>query len=223
MKKSPTGFTLIEAAIVMALLGLLAAGAASTFVWARSNASAGAAALEVLNRFHGLKTRALAEQRDYVAVLVNPLGDVSTGCRVGSADTCARFVVVKDVAPGWTPAGFDPSGAIDGGTVDDVVYVDWGIVLDTGAIGRAAPAPFLGIAQLPPSMRFECHGGVTCYAIRFSGSGEVTPIETAAGAALTGVAFGFTSDVAREKLHSERRAALITFPTGITQTYQYHE
>lgn len=220
MKKA-TGFTLIEFAIVAAVLGLLAAGAGAAFVAARENASAGATALEVVHRFNGLKTRALGKQRDYVVVLVNPPGDVSTGCRVGSLNTCARFVVVEDPPPGWTPAGFDPDGPTGGGTVDDIFQIDWSIVLDTKATGLAAPAPFGAIEQLPESMLFSCAGEVSCYAIRFSASGDVTPIGTADAARLTGVSFGFTSDAARAKLHSQRRAALITFPTGISKTYSY--
>lgn len=221
--KRQTGFTLIEAAIVIAVLGILAVAASSTFVSARANASASATSYEVVHRLHGLKTRALAEQRDYVAVIINPPGDVSTGCRTGSLDTCARFVVVKDAPPGWTPLNFDPNGPTGGGTVDDIAQIDRGIVLDTGAIGQAAPAPFGTVTQLPDPMRFTCAGGQVCYAVRFSGSGDVTPIGTAEAAALSGVSFGFTSDVEREKLRSERRAALITFPTGITRTYHYAE
>ena len=227
--KRRAGFTLIEAAIVMAVVGLLAAATGATLLHARKNASAGSTAYEVLLRFQGLKTRALQEQRDYAAVFINPNGDAASGCHLGSPATCARMVVLAGPPSSWTLDGFD-TGA-PGLVIDEIVSLERDIVLDRAAIGLAAAAPFGTITQLPTSMQATCKAPTPadssatgmCYAVRFGADGTVGPIYPGAapGTAPAGIALGFTSDAKREALRSWRVAVLVTFPTGILKTFPY--
>lgn len=223
--KRRSGFTLIEAAIVMAVVGLLAAVAAAALNRARQNSSAGATAYEISLRLQGLKTRALQEQKDYAAVFINPTGDDAAGCRGGSLASCARLMVLAAPPATWTLGGFDSKAP--GLVVDDHVWFDREIVLDAASAGVAAGAPFGTITQLPSSMQASCSAGSTsglkCFAIRFGADGTVSPIYPGAAppSAPTGISLGITSDATGKFLRSHRRAVLITFPTGIVKTYPY--
>lgn len=224
MKRLP-GFTLIEMAIVMAVAAALAVVTGATLVHAQRNAGAGATAYEISLRFQGLKTRALQEQRDYAAVFINPDQDDGSNCRSGSAVNCTRMIVLSAPPGNWTLDGFDPR--TPGLVIDDDVWFDRPIVLDTGAAGAAAAAPFATITQLPTPMQAGCKASPTvttkCYAIRFGADGTVGPIYPGAAPASPpdGISLGITTDAQRQLLRSHRRAVLITFPTGIIRTYAY--
>jgi prepilin-type N-terminal cleavage/methylation domain-containing protein len=211
-----TGFTLIELAIVIAVIGLLAVAAGAAFANSRKNASAGAAAFEVSLRFQGLKSRALAEQRDYALVLANPTGNVSKGCTALSNNTCAKLVVLNNVTSAFNLSTFDPTT----GSVEEVVNLDPAVVVDTGAAGQTITTATGAVTQLPAAMTATCAGMGSCWGVRFGADGSVGPIGAAAST-LTGAAFGFTTDAARQYLASRRRAVLITFPTGIVKTLPY--
>jgi prepilin-type N-terminal cleavage/methylation domain-containing protein len=216
--KNPTtrGFTLIEAAVVVAIIGILAAVAAGGFAAARRNAGVGSTVFDLTLRLQGLKTKALQEQKDYVFIVMNPTGGVSTDCGVLSQDKCLRWFLVSDPTTAWTLAAFNATSPGANCSVEDSGSLATGVVLDVGAAGTAGPVPFNQVQQLDANVRGSCSGR-TCVAVRFTSSGEVNPVYAGASQPLLqGVAFGLTSDAA-----GERRAVLVSFPTGIVKTFTY--
>jgi prepilin-type N-terminal cleavage/methylation domain-containing protein len=210
-----SGFTLLETAMVVAVIAIIAAAAAATFVAAKRNASVGSTAFDVAARLQGLKTKALEEQKDYVFLVVNPPGDVSSSCSVLSEANCFRWFLLNPTSA-WTLAAFDVTNPAANTAIADLGSFAQGIVLDLASAGTAGPAPFDQVRQLDTPVKGSCSGR-NCLAVRFSSSGEVNPVYAGASQpVLPGVAFGLTSDAA-----ADRRAVLVAFPTGIVKTYAY--
>jgi prepilin-type N-terminal cleavage/methylation domain-containing protein len=211
------GFTLLETAIALAVVGILAAAAGAGFAAAKRNASVGSAAFDLAVRLQGLKTKALDEQREYVLVLVNPSDDVSSGCGLLSPDSCSRWALLYNPSPAWLLSSFNVASPETNCSVEATGSFATGIVLDVKAAGKTGPVPFDAVKQLDTAVKGSCNGR-SCVAVRFSASGEVSPVyATASQPLLQGLAFGLTSDAAVP----ERRAVLVSFPTGIVKTFAY--
>jgi prepilin-type N-terminal cleavage/methylation domain-containing protein len=210
------GFTLLEVSIALAVVAILAAVAAGGFAAARRNARVGSTAFDLSMRLQGLKTKALEDQKDYVLVLVNPAGDVSSNCGVLSPDSCFRWFLVNP-SSAWTLGAFDVTSPGTNCAVEDSGSLATGIVLDLASAGTTGAAPFDQVKQLDTPVKGSCSGR-SCVAVRFGSSGEVTPVYAGASQPLLpGVSFGLTSDAAAP----DRRAVLVSFPTGIVKTFAY--
>ena len=210
------GFTLIEMAVVVAIIAVLAAAGIGIMRAAQRNANLGSATFEFAQRLRGLRFTAMRENQDYVFVFANAVS--ADACRFGN-DQCARWWILQ--APStWGITGFDPSNLSNGGAA----YVDTGampngVSLDAG-LAFVAPAPFTGVTLADTDLTTTC-ASRACFAIRFTGNGQVLPVRvdptntTAKG----GYAFAFTSTLANETRGAEARVVLVSFPTGLVKVF----
>jgi len=218
--KRDRGFTLIEAAVVMAIIAILAVVAGSGLRAARGNATVGSTAFDLVLRLQGLRQQALIEQKRLVAVLVNPEGGTSTACGVLNPTKCLRLYVLSEPTAAWTLGTFDPSSPGANASVRDNDALATGIALDVDAAGTAAAAPFTEVRQLAGAVTASCSGERTCVAIQFDPTGEVRPEYVGSDRpSLQGIAFGLKSDVAGPG--ADRQAVLVSFPTGIVKSFSY--
>jgi prepilin-type N-terminal cleavage/methylation domain-containing protein len=205
------GFTFIELVIVVALVATLRA--------ARRNATVGGVSFELVGQLQGLKTKALAEQRDHLAVL--HAGD-GGGCSMLRQQGCVRLFVLAEPEPAWTLGAFAAAnpGNLTGELVDTVVFPN-GTLLDADAAGDAGKAPFGTVRTWDADLTGDC-GGARCVAFRFTSEGEVRgekPDGTIV--AKPGHILALETDLAGQSNAAERRAVLVSFPSGIVKSYTY--
>jgi prepilin-type N-terminal cleavage/methylation domain-containing protein len=199
------GFTLLEMAITMAVIALIAAAAAASFVAARRNASISATSFEIGELLRGLKLRAMSEKKTFVAVVVNPPGDDADDCGVLTKAKCARLLLLHSPTSSWTLANPSANAAYE-----DIRWLPRGISLDLHAGGAAIPAPYDAVTML----------GESRVAIRFDSDGQVS-----GDGGIGGVAFGLRSGSQEadtlEEASARRRALLVSYPTGIVKSFSY--
>jgi prepilin-type N-terminal cleavage/methylation domain-containing protein len=213
------GFTLIEMVVVIALVAVVAGLAVAGMRAARRNASMGGSSFELVLKLQGLKTKALNEQRDHLAVLH---GGDGGACELLRREGCVRLFVLAEPNVGWRLQAFDVAtpGAGTAEVVDTFVFPK-GILLDGAAAGTPGRPPFGAARTWDVDLTGDC-GGARCAAIRFTASGEVRadrPDGTLV--AKPGHVLAFTSDLATETAGVERRAVLVSFPSGIVKSYTY--
>lgn len=215
----PRGFTLIELAVVIALVAIVATAAFVSLRAARRNAAVGGVSFELVGQLQGLKTKALAEQRDHLAVL--HAGD-GGACGLLTPGGCVRLFVVAVPDPTWTLAAFDPAtpGNLTGELVDTIVFPN-GMRLDGAAAGAAGKAPFGNVRTWDVDLTGDC-GGARCVAFRFTSDGEVRG-EKPDGTRVEkpGHIVALATDLEGETAAAERRAVLVSFPSGIVKSYTY--
>jgi prepilin-type N-terminal cleavage/methylation domain-containing protein len=218
------GFTLIELAIVIGLLAILGA----TAVWAsrsgRANAGLPAGVNELSMRLTGLRLRAIAENREYVLVLLDAPGNDASGCAWYADARCARAFVLRDPAPpsatgpGWTLAAFDPANPAANAALDEVVGLPRGVELDLAST-PPRPAPFGAVPLRDPELVATCgSANQRCVAFRFEPGGAVSPEPAGATAARK---VGHALLVRVRDPGDDRRGLLVSFPTGIVKTFPY--
>jgi prepilin-type N-terminal cleavage/methylation domain-containing protein len=207
------GFTLIEMMVVVVIIAVMAAMAVSGLRAAKRNASVQSAAFELALRFGGLRTRALRDQRDLVAILLDA-EDVQA-CAHGDSSKCGMFRLIR------TDAGF----ALNGFPLLVAAELDretlpFGIRFHRAADGRAAPRPYNAIRMFDPELVGNC-GGRDCIGIRFSGDGTVSPEYPAGvpGNPKLGVAFALGSELTAETTGTDQRGIVVTFPAGIVKGF----
>jgi prepilin-type N-terminal cleavage/methylation domain-containing protein len=218
------GFTLIEVAIVIALIAIVTGMAIVGLRAARRNASVGAESFELVLKLQGLKTKALAEQRDHLAVLV--AGD-GGACRMLRSEGCVRLFVLAAPTAAWTLDGFDPAspGAEldpDAGEVVDRIVLPTGVNLhDATPDGMVGKPPFDNVWAWDAELDGTCDG-LHCVAFRFGTDGEVRG-ETRDGTVLrkAGNIVALATDLEGQTGAAERRAVLVSFPSGIVKSYTY--
>lgn len=212
---------MVELAVVVAIIGILATVAGAGFEAARRNAQVGSTAFDVSLQLRGLKTRAMNEQRDYVFIVVNPPGDVSTNCGAFSQNNCLRWFLISDTTSSWTLGGFDPEDPTDNAALVDYDWLPAGVVLDLSSAGAALAAPFNQVRQLDASVLGSCSGR-NCIAVQFGADGETSPVYSGSSTPIMqGVAFGLSSDAAQQTSAAEHRALMVSIPTGIVKTFTY--
>ncbi|GAO02299.1 prepilin-type N-terminal cleavage/methylation domain-containing protein [Anaeromyxobacter sp. PSR-1] len=215
MNRNPRGFTLLELVIVVAVVAILAAVAGSRFVAAQRNASSASAAFDLGMRLQALKTEALNEQQDVLAVLVNADDLTGSGCGLLAQASCVRLFILKRPEAGWTLAGFDPASPATAAQVEDVVTLPRWQAFDLGQAGTSSEAPFEQVKVFDPSV---AAGGRV--AIRFGADGEVRPVYAGASRPrLSGVAVAITTSA--ELNAGQRRRLVVSFPTGIVKVATY--
>jgi prepilin-type N-terminal cleavage/methylation domain-containing protein len=219
------GFTLIELVVVVAVVGILAGLAAVGFRSATRNASLAKAAYGVAVRLGGLRAQALSTGRDHLFVFVDaPDGDAS-GCSWRDSDPCARWIILSAPADGWTLTGFDPDApAGSGGTearIEETELMPRGVHLDTDTPEASlppVPEPFSAVVARDADLQTTLSTRLV-FAIRFRANGTVAAEAAAGGTpAKAGYAFVLGTDVGGTT-GADRRALLVSFPTGIVKTY----
>jgi len=217
--RRPRGFTLIEMATVIALVAIVAMAAFVTLRAARRNAEIGGASFELVVQLQGLKAKALAEQRDLLAVL--HAGD-GGACGLLRRAGCVRLFVLGAPQGGWTLGAFDPAvpGALTGELVDTLVFPK-GVLLDPAASAMVGRPPFGNVKTWDPELTGSC-GGARCVAFRFQSDGEVRG-EKPDGTLVRkpGHILALITDLQAESAGAERRAVLVSFPAGIVKSYTY--
>lgn len=217
--RRPRGFTLIELAVTLAVIATVAVAAIVGTRAARRNAQIGSASFDLVLQLQGLRTRALAEQRDHLAVIH---GGDGAGCTLVRQAGCVRVFFLAGPDDGaWTLQAFTPDEpAADADELLDTVVLPRGVALDEAA-AMAGPAPFTNVAAWDDDLTAAC-GGVRCVAFRFGADGNVRG-EAPDGAALekAGHIVALATDLEGETAAAERRAVLVSFPTGIVKSFTY--
>lgn len=217
------GFTLIEMVVVIALVAIVAGMAVVGMRAARRNATVGGASFELVLKLEGLRTKALTEQRDHLAVLV--AGD-GGACRMLRSEGCVRLFVLAAPTSAWTLEGFSPDSAganldADAGEVVDRIVLPQGVTLHAAAAGMAGKPPFANVEAWDADLDGTC-GTVRCVAFRFGASGEVRG-EAPDGTVVRkpGHIVALATDLEGQSGAAERRAVLVSFPSGIVKSYTY--
>lgn len=217
------GFTLIELAIVLAVVGILATAATFSFRAGSRNANLSRATYELAMRFAGMRPAAIAAGRDRLLVFVDAPGGDSSACYTSASSGCTRYFVLTNPGPTWALSTFDPAAPAGSGTATAELVrseaLPRGVRLDFRAGRPALPAPFDGVAFDDADLLGTC-GGRSCFAVRFTARGEVVPeYAGTTRPAKAGHAFVLGTKLGDEGL--ERRALLVSFPAGITKTYAF--
>jgi prepilin-type N-terminal cleavage/methylation domain-containing protein len=220
-------FTLIEMVITIAIVAIVAVLAVATLEATRRNTSIENTGFDLAAQLQGLRFTALAEQRDHLLVVASPPGNDATQCGLLAAGACVRVFVLRAPQPAWTVAAFDADNpGVNADYVDSLSStLPPGTLLDLAGVGAPAAIPFGAIRTFAPDVTANCAGGRICLAVRFAASGEVKP-EYKPGVVLpspsaAGVSFGITSDLIGQRAAAQRRAVMVSFPSGIAKTFPY--
>lgn len=220
------GFTLLEMAVTVAIIAIVTALAIPTMRAARRNATVQATAFEVALRLDGLRNRALRDQRDLLAIVVDAPGNDPSQCPSGNTEaTCASYYVLAP-GPGFVlEDDFSPGARPANAEYVEHEILGHGVKFYLPAAGRDAPVPFDAVSALDGQLLGDCKGASatsrSCVGIRFRSDGEVSP-EWPDGVELDeklGVSFVLGSDVDRESAGSDQRGVVVTFPTGLVRAY----
>lgn len=216
----PHGLTLIEIAIVLAIIAILTAAAFWVPRYSMRNASISSAAWDMSIRLGGLRSSAMAEGQDYLFVVVDAPGNDGTGCDVYSQGSCAAYFILSNPGAAWSLATFNPGAPGANAQFVDSRTLPRGARLET-ALAAAPPAPFDNVAISGPAdtaLVGTC-GGRSCMAVRFAQSGTARPEYATPGAARPGWSFVLGSDLPQGV--AERKGIVVGFPTGIVKTFPY--
>jgi prepilin-type N-terminal cleavage/methylation domain-containing protein len=202
------GFTLIELAVTIAILGILAAAAYGLSRSSYRNANLSSTVFEMSSLLSGLKASAISEQQDYLFVVV----DASDADHCNALGTgCGQYLVLSAPTSSFSLASFNPS-SVSNATFVDRGYFPRGVSLYTPS--GAPPAPFGAVTYFPTDLTKS--GPPKTFAIRFVRDGTVTgePSGSATGP-WPGFAFGLTGNV----VAPDRKAVVVAFPSGVARTY----
>jgi len=216
------GFTLVELAITLAIIAILAAATIAAFQARTRNATVETTALDLVSQAQGLRFRALSEQVDYLWVVASPPANDASRCGMLQAGNCVRLFILNSPTAAWNVQNFDADAPGVNAALVDSTTLPGGTVLDLAAVGRAPPAPFQNAWVFAPDVTAVCKGGRTCLAVRFSATGEVKAEYVAApGPSVGGAAIGLTSNLAGISLAAQHRGVFVSFPSGTVRSWPY--
>jgi prepilin-type N-terminal cleavage/methylation domain-containing protein len=204
------GFTLIEVAVVIAIVGVIAAVGVGFWRSLGKNAAVGDASLEVAATLEGLRVTAMREGVPYGALVMDALNNDPATCMADRKD-CMRICVLRDPDPTWTAATSNPTAAVLG---DCTVFTSGVRFRLTGA--NPPPAPFNTLVPNDPVL-VPVVSGRRVLAVRFNTNGMVVPAVPAMGLA-NGVAVVLSSDAANAALST---GVVLSFPYGLVRTYSF--
>jgi prepilin-type N-terminal cleavage/methylation domain-containing protein len=234
------GFTLIEMAIVVAVVAVLAAVGGSYLVASRRNAGVAAAATGVQMRLEQLQYMALSEQTTQVLVVADVPNNSATACGTIRSAACARVFHLRNPNATWKLNDFDVDHAANNvDTVVDEERLGDGVRFHLAGVGAPIPKPFDAYgAQLQvfdPDVVGLCKTSGSsdrkCVAFRFLPNGKVSleyPDPSAASTALkSGTAFALGSELSRAPdgaatsgyAGALQQGVLIAVPSGITRSF----
>lgn len=227
------GFTLIELAIVIAIMGILATLGFISLRASRRNATVSSAAFALQMRIEQLQFVALSEQREQLLVIADVPGNDVTQCGTIFDAGCARVFQLAVPGPGWKLSSFNVSSPGDNldpqlGQIVDDDRLGQGIKFYlAGAATATLPAPFSNFAAtfktFDPDLTTACGGGRTCVAFRFLPSGKVVaePPDPASPptAWKSGHAFALASELTGVAAGARQIGVLVATPSGIVRTF----
>jgi prepilin-type N-terminal cleavage/methylation domain-containing protein len=219
------GFTLIEVAVVLAIVAVLAGLGFLVARAGRANASMASAAYELAIRLTGQRAEALDDGLDHLVVLVDAPGNDARSCGALSDAACFRYFVLRNPGAGWRLSDFDPTSP--GGTGANVAEVleersmPTGVRLHLPAAGAHPLRPFQTVTIQDPALKGTC-AGRTCFAVRFTGGGDVRPVyPDTATPVKTGVALVLGSNATSETAAGATKGIVVGFPSGIVRTFPF--
>jgi len=202
------GFTLIELAVVVAIIAILAALVIGMSYKGSRNANVDAASNDLVIRLAGLPGYALTDGQDRVLVFVDKT----------SAGGAPRTFVLTNPPTTWVLSSFNPGSP--GLSFTEVDLPDHARLLSIAE--AAAPSPY-GVVKLYDSRMLATCAGTNCFAIRFGADGEVrgeAPAGGDSGASGFGFVVGDDQDTATNpSAGSRRRGIVVAFPTGAVKSY----
>ncbi|HET8539350.1 MAG TPA: type II secretion system protein [Anaeromyxobacter sp.] len=213
------GFTLLELAVTMAIVVVVATIAYGVSRASYQNASLGSITFDLGARLSGLRFAALSEQEDYVFVVIDAPN--ASACRPTSPSSCGKWFLLR--AP---DAGFSLSGFLPGSPGQHATLIDSGdfprrVKLHLSPSG-SPPAPFSTIAFFGSDLTATVDG-LKRFAIRFVRDGSVTGEKSgSASGPWAGYAFALTTDQHGETAAAERKGVVVAFPAGVVRTFAIH-
>lgn len=217
------GFTLIELAVTVAISAVLAVIAFVAFQATTQNTTVETTAANLAAQAQGLHYTALAQQTDYLMVVANPPGNDTSQCGTFSPSKCVQVFTLNAPAGAWTLSTFDPNNPGVNASFVSSTPLPQGTILDVADAGEPVPAPFQNAWIFAPDVTTTCANGGICIAVRFTSTGQTAAQYGPGGAGATkgGVAFGLTTDLTGLTAAAQRRAVLVSIPTGIVQSFAY--
>jgi prepilin-type N-terminal cleavage/methylation domain-containing protein len=218
MTRSKTrGFTLIEIAVVLAIIAIVATISVGYARSGMKNANVSSTAYDVALRASGLRATAMAENVDYLLVVLDAKNNDASGCRWTAQENCVQAMVLKAPVATWSLSSFDPASL---GTNEQLVETSTfgtSVAFDL-ASSPALPAPFSAVTLRDPDLFATCPNNRKCFAIRYRSSGDVVP--EYAGSTQPrklGSAFILRPDGGG----TEHRTLVVSFPTGIVKSLAF--
>jgi prepilin-type N-terminal cleavage/methylation domain-containing protein len=209
------GFTLLELAVTIAIVGILAAMAYGISRAAVRNATLGSIAFDLSARLGGLKYSAITEQRDYLFVVLD--APDATACGVTSPSSCGRWFLLRN-PQSFTITGFDPDHPGAHAEVVDRGELPQHVKFHPSPPG--SPPPPFGSVPLFNSELTATVGGIRRFGIRFAGDGSVTGEKAgSASGPWPGYAFVLTTDQYGDTRAADRKGVVVAFPAGIVRTF----
>jgi prepilin-type N-terminal cleavage/methylation domain-containing protein len=209
------GFTLIELAVTVAIIGILATAAYGLSRASYRNANLSSTMFDMAAQLSGLKATAITEQQDYLFVVTDA---TDPGACNALGTGCGQYFVLRAPTSSFAISSFDPSSPAANASYVAQGYFPRGVAMITPS--GAPPAPFGAVpyyvSELTPT------GSPKKFAIRFVRDGTVTGVP-AAGAAgpWPGYAFALGADMNPNDplAAADRKAIVVSFPSGIVRTY----
>jgi len=218
----PRGFTLIEVAVVLAIITVLAVAAYTISRAQARNVQLSQAAGELQLRAAGLRSKALSDGQDHLLVVVDAPNNDASQCGWSHSAGCARYFILYSPLATWTLGGFDPANPGANASVSEIGYLPRGARLYRAASYHAPPAPFDNVVVFDSRFYGTCANGASCLAFRFTMSGSVHAEQPAGGTqTAAGLAFVLASDAELEGAGGDHRGVAVGFPSGIVKAWPY--
>jgi prepilin-type N-terminal cleavage/methylation domain-containing protein len=216
--KANRGFTLIEVAITLAVIAIVASAGYFTIRTGARNAGVSGAAYEATLRLQGLRVRALGDGADLYAILLDARGNDATDCGVLARTRCTTLFVLRDVDLATFSIADLASGTVAHATLVDRYDFARGIRFARSQDGKTAAPPF-GAVEVFDTDLTKTASSRAYVAFRFTRGGEVMPFffggTVPAGKA--GSAFALGNELSDE-VRGEKKGVLVGFPTGIVRS-----